>query len=426
MEENNKKHNITKKIIFIVITIILLIGIIALGTIIIKKDSLETNSSEKNKSTDIKELDLTKSRNTTGYTYSNPTEASSNTNGIAIKTNDKNNTIVTLDWKNGFEKIYSNAVTNQGGTNPGKDDLKVKGLSSNPKKGYLGELGQSPVSYTIFYLLEDGTVQYHPLFKKEKDASGNSYYDMNINYENNYRYFTIQGTVPKAKNIIKLYNVDYHQKNSTGARTTIGATKDGSFYDLGYEINYSITEDIGNTNSEIIKEIDLSKSLNTTNYTYDSLNTNEESGFIVNTNDNKKSITITINEKGSKIISDITHSTWSSDPINRTISGFNKNVKSAFVGMMGHDSTGITFFFIMEDNTLQYAKLFERKSNPDGTMYYASSINDERLNIQEVPNVSDIVKLYTANSHAPQSTGSATTLAAKKDGSFYDLSQIIQ
>ena len=84
------------------------------------------------------------------------------------------------------------------------------------------------------------------------------------------------------------------------------------------------------------------------------------------------------------------------------------------------------FFFIMEDGTLQYARVFDKRNNADGTTYYGTNINDEKLTIEDVTGVEGIVKLYGANTHAPQSTGYYTTLAAKVDGSFYDLSQIIK
>ena len=38
-------------------------------------------------------------------------------------------------------------------------------------------------------------------------------------------------------NVIKLYNADTSSKNAAGYRTVLGATKDGSFYDLGSAIN---------------------------------------------------------------------------------------------------------------------------------------------------------------------------------------------
>ena len=181
------------------------------------------------------------------------------------------------------------------------------------------------------------------------------------------------------------------------------------------------------TETEEVKAIDLSKSLNTNGYTYSSLTDKDENvGFSLKINDDKKSVTVTIYEKGSKMISEITHSTWSTDPINKSITGFNKKIKSTYIGLLGHDSVGTVFYYIMEDGTLTYSKVFEQKTNSDGTTYYDTKILENGLSVKTVDNVDGIIKLYGANGNAPQSTGYYTTLAAQKDGSFYDLSKIIK
>ena len=174
-------------------------------------------------------------------------------------------------------------------------------------------------------------------------------------------------------------------------------------------------------------EIDPSKSLNTKDYKYSYVTDEDENiGLTLKINNDKRSVTVTIYEKASKTISNIQHSTWSPDPFDKQITGFNKNIKSTYIGGLGQDVTGTILYFIMEDSTVQYAKLFERKTNPDGTGYYNTALYDEKLTIKEVPDINGIVKLYGANASAPQSTGYYTTLAAKADGSFYDLSQIIK
>ena len=178
---------------------------------------------------------------------------------------------------------------------------------------------------------------------------------------------------------------------------------------------------------EEIKAIDLSKSLNTNGYTYNSLTDKDENvGFSLKVNDDKKSVTVTIYEKGSKMISDIIHSTWSTDPIDKQITGFTKKIESTYIGGLGQDSTGTIFYYIMEDGTLAYSRVFEQKSNSDGTTYYDTKILENALSVKTVDNVDGIIKLYGANASAPKSSGYYTTLAAKKDGSFYDLSKIIK
>ena len=173
-------------------------------------------------------------------------------------------------------------------------------------------------------------------------------------------------------------------------------------------------------------EIDPSKSLNTKDYKYSFVSDEDDNiGLTLKINNDKRSVTVTIYEKASKTISNINHSTWSPDPFDKQIKGFNKNIKSTYIGGLGQDVTGTILYFIMEDNTVQYARLFERKTNPDGTTYYDTDLYDEKLVIKEVPNINGIVKLYSANYNAPSSTGAHTTLAVKSDDSFYDLSQIL-
>ena len=222
-----------------IITFILLFIVGSALIFIVDKSTSNTTLPEKEasnkeeKSTSNKQLDLTKSLNTTNYTYSNAVVASNSYHGIVINEGNKNDIIVKLNWYDGFEKLYNNVVTSQGGAHLDVEEVKVIGLNGDVKKAVVGELGQSPVSLTLFYLLDDGTVQYHRLFKKTTDASGNQYYVLNRDQNG----FTIEGSIPKAENVVELYNVQSNEANHTGASTVIGATSNGSFYDLGYEIN---------------------------------------------------------------------------------------------------------------------------------------------------------------------------------------------
>ncbi len=189
------------------------------------------------------------------------------------------------------------------------------------------------------------------------------------------------------------------------------------------KIETEATED----ETEEAKDLDLSKALNTSGYNYSEVSgQDQDAGFSLKINDDKKSVTVTIYEKGSKLISDVIHSTWGTDPIDKQITGFNKKIKSTYIGGLGHDSTGTIFYFIMEDGTVTYAKLFEKALNADGTMYYNTKILENQLSINTIDNIDGIIKLYGANASAPMSTGAYTTLAAKKDGSFYDLGKIIK
>ena len=75
--------------------------------------------------------------------------------------------------------------------------------------------------------MEDNTVSYMPMFIWKKDTQGNGYSQMNYTNDN----FVIKGVLPTAKDVINLYIAN--ASNGSGYITTIAATKDGSFYDLG-------------------------------------------------------------------------------------------------------------------------------------------------------------------------------------------------
>lgn len=180
-----------------------------------------------------------------------------------------------------------------------------------------------------------------------------------------------------------------------------------------------------NTQTEV-KEIDLSKSLNTKNYTYSSLTDKDQDlGITIKINNDKKSVTVSYNTKALNSISSVTHST-SGDNYSNEIKGFNKNIKSTFISGIGQDVTGTVLFFLTEDNTVQYVKLFNRETDSQGNTYYTTywAHGDNTTPIST--NTNDVVKLYGANASAPMSSGFYTTLAAKADGSFYDLNEIVK
>ena len=180
--------------------------------------------------------------------------------------------------------------------------------------------------------------------------------------------------------------------------------------------------------SDTVKELDPTKSLNTSGYTYSDISDKDEDlGITIKINDDKRSVTVTTDGKANKTISNVTQSTSTDQPIDRVINGFSKNIKSAYVNGLGQDVTGTVLFFITEDDTVQFVKLFNQETDANGNTYYVTYwAHGDNPTILNVDNVNGIVKLYGANASAPMSSGFHTTLAATKDGSFYDLSQIIK
>lgn len=121
------------------------------------------------------------------------------------------------------------------------EEYQITGFSKEIKQAFVGELGQDAMGITLFYLMEDNTVEYTPMFTLNTSNPNSTHYEMNYSYEKSPdgritgTYFTTRGPINGVKDIIKLYVAN--ASNGSGWITTIGATKDGSFYDLGAIIN---------------------------------------------------------------------------------------------------------------------------------------------------------------------------------------------
>mgnify|MGYP003314329922 CR=1 FL=1 len=114
-----------------------------------------------------------------------------------------------------------------------KNILDINGFDKKIDKVFIGEFGQDSTGLTLIYLMEDGSVSYTRLFKKNYNEENNLYFTLNYTSdENNNYYFSIDGTYDKINDIVNIYNASYSIPNGGGAGTVIAATKDGSFYDL--------------------------------------------------------------------------------------------------------------------------------------------------------------------------------------------------
>ncbi len=234
------KSNGKKQTIMIVIMIILLIVICVLvGYILYDKeivfsktssDVKEVNTKKKedvveDKKDVVKELDLSKCLNTTGITYSNPNDFNTDIGMSMEINNDLKSITVKIDWSkfgpNSGATAWANSVENYSLTN----------FDKNIKSTFIGGLGQDVIGTTLFFLMDDGSVQYTPVFRRNSDGAGNTWYEVNYVNDN----FVSNGSVNGVSEVIKLYNVS--ASDGFGWSTVIGAKKDGSFYDLGHIIN---------------------------------------------------------------------------------------------------------------------------------------------------------------------------------------------
>ena len=177
MEKENK--NIGKGV-FVLITLLVLIILCLVGYICYDKEIIFNKAEEKkfentkvvgtddNKIVDdsvetkneVKELDLSKSLNTTGVTYSDVSDTKE-AYGLSMRINDDKKSItLSIDWNvfgplsraSAFAKVV--------------EDYQITGFSKNVKETFVGSLGQDSVGITLFYLMEDGTVEYTSMFVK--------------------------------------------------------------------------------------------------------------------------------------------------------------------------------------------------------------------------------------------------------------------
>lgn len=94
---------------------------------------------------------------------------------------------------------------------------------------------------------------------------------------------------------------------------------------------------------------------------------------------------------------------------------FNQKVNDIFIGGFGQDASGNTILFLMEDGTVQYIPL-KKAFLTD---------HDHLKSYGTIEGVANIIKFYNVSASFGQ-TGGVTILAQKKDGTFYDLSTILQ
>lgn len=244
MEKEEKKNNKGLIILVIVLTIAVLgmggyiaydKGIIFAGEESKNSGNNKVDIEEKDTNDEIKELDLSKCLNKENVTYTDPTDVEEDF-GLSMKANsDKRSVTLSIDWAKFGPHSTATAWGNDIRT------YQITGFSKDVSDVFVGGLGQSAMGITLFYLMSDGTVEYTPMFIKKIDSQNNSYYVMNYTFEYSDdgriigEHFSTNGQLKGAKNVIKLYTVN--ASNGFGWITTIGATKDGSFYDLGVIIN---------------------------------------------------------------------------------------------------------------------------------------------------------------------------------------------
>ena len=239
--EPNKKKRPGLIILIIVILIIIVGGsflYLNKDKLLKEKETKEPEQTEKEeKEEETKSLDLTKCLNCeTNWIFKDATEKDDGTKNFTL-THNNNEVTFAIHWNEFCQFSGASACPKETVT------YKVRKLDGKVKDTIVGGSGQEIHATTLYYLMEDGGVKYTKLFYNDVDQQGNHISGLNYTYlpdekdesGNLIPYFDAEGPMEKPQDIIKLYNVQVYIENGSGWQTTIGAKKDGSFYDLRVE-----------------------------------------------------------------------------------------------------------------------------------------------------------------------------------------------
>lgn len=96
------------------------------------------------------------------------------------------------------------------------------------------------------------------------------------------------------------------------------------------------------------------------------------------------------------------------------VKGTSERIKEIVKGQFGLSETFITLY-LTEKGNLFYTNIFDEKGE------VSFDINGGKIEIKKLPEVKDITSLYLGGRYDKDESSLGTVLAAKKDGSFYDL-----
>ena len=178
-----------------------------------KKEEDNTNkavdSGNENKLVTIS-LDESKSLNSDTEKLSYRVTTNYTMNGIYVNCN-SNTCMISINW-DFVNKDYFNLNSEKSGN----EDIKIENISGKIVDVFTDSMGQSASCSTVLILLDDGSVEYIPLFYALKNNNIKSY-----------------GKIDGVTNVTKFLSVGVSPKSPGGGYHSIVALRsDGSFYDL--------------------------------------------------------------------------------------------------------------------------------------------------------------------------------------------------
>ena len=173
-----------------------------------------------------------------------------------------------------------------------------------------------------------------------------------------------------------------------------------------------------NSSSEILKNenkvsesinsiilFDGSKSINNSKKTY-TLNCQGNGGIWIKIDSTQKVLTFSFTP--TKVV-EYYSLNWTSnkDSVVNSKINFDKKIMDVFFGGMGQSKSGDTLFILLEDGTVEYIPIVHMFNHVQGDVVSYGKING----------INNVLKFTLAST----SGGDVTTLAIKRDGTFYDL-----
>lgn len=232
-ETKLKRKGISGLVVFFLIILFLAVGLVVgwyVGKehlITIGKDKVEKEEKLDKESTEIKEteeLKVGECQNCkdgnkyilTGYSNIGLTvEINSDMKSATIKTNNKE-----------LGSTYGLNLENLG-DNEYVTEIKVEGFTKKITQVHIGGFGQAAGAENVFYVLENGTVEYTPIYNELKN---------NWNKDNLNKLFKTHKKIDNIDNISYITGASV-TTGTTGHYTTIAVRRDGAFYDLDEIIN---------------------------------------------------------------------------------------------------------------------------------------------------------------------------------------------
>ena len=138
-----------------------------------------------------------------------------------------NNDLKSVSIQYSSLKLNETYALGWGTTRGDYESLGTKTLSKKISQVFIGGYGQAAGNDVILYLMEDGTVQYTPIYKEITSDTWKQ--------SDNSKKLNSYGEIPNVEQVVglSLATVTFKDSPTGGHVTTIARRADGSFYDLG-------------------------------------------------------------------------------------------------------------------------------------------------------------------------------------------------